>query len=151
MVYCDSTTTTRSNHIWIYRIQGVRTVKKPEPFNPKICGANELYNRANKQILLKMHLGWKWNRIRRSYISQHPFCERCGLMGECVHHIIPRCKAPELTYEWSNLMTLCNDCHMKEHKMGNPNSYELGQSMEEREYVYDELERMRSKGTERDV
>jgi 5-methylcytosine-specific restriction endonuclease McrA len=128
-------------------------MKKPDPFNPKICGAKELYNKANKQILIDSHLGYKWSRIRRSYISQHPFCERCGLMGECVHHIIPRSKSPQLTYEWSNLMTLCNDCHYQEHRMGHPNSYEVGQSpieKEERDADYDKLLQLRSKDRNRD-
>jgi hypothetical protein len=153
MVYDNCQYLSCSNDSHVCHISDI-LVKKPEPFDPKICGAKELYNKANRQIMLDMHLGWKWSRIRRSYISQHPFCERCGLMAECVHHVIPRCKAPELTYEWSNLMSLCNDCHMREHNMGHPNSYELGQSPIEKKERYDDYEQLlqeRSRRTNRDV
>lgn len=97
-------------------------MEKPPVFKSTIK-APELFNKANKLIMAKMHLGWKWSRLRRNYMCLHPFCERCGLMGEVVHHIIPRAKAPHLTYEWSNLMTLCNDCHNKEHGMGGWNEW----------------------------
>ena len=62
------------------------------------------------------HLGWRWTRLRRKYLMTRPYCERCGLLGEQVHHIQHRETHPELIYTWSNLMTLCKDCHYLEHK-----------------------------------
>jgi hypothetical protein len=62
--------------------------------------------------------GWKWWHLRKQYLMQKPWCERCGLFGEEVHHIIPRHIDPNKIYEWDNLMTLCQFCHMKEHRQG---------------------------------
>lgn len=86
-------------------------------FSSKI-DAKEIYNKNDKRIEKGIHLGWKWSRMRKAYLAQHPYCERCGLMADCVHHIIGRSEAPHLTYEWTNLMALCDFCHMKEHKIG---------------------------------
>jgi 5-methylcytosine-specific restriction endonuclease McrA len=91
--------------------------KKIPVFNPRI-DAKEVYSKTDKRIEKKIHLGWKWSRLRKAYLQQHPWCERCGLFGEEVHHIIPRHMSPERVYDWQNLMTLCKFCHMKEHKQG---------------------------------
>ena len=76
-----------------------------------------------KDIVQGTALGWKWGRMRKAYMRRQPWCERCGLNADVVHHIVPRSVDPSRTYDWSNLMSLCNDCHDKEHGMGyhNPN------------------------------
>jgi len=62
--------------------------------------------------------GWRWWRLRRAYLRERPWCERCGLLGEEVHHIIPRHVDHKKIYDWNNLMTLCSFCHAKEHGFG---------------------------------
>ena len=57
----------------------------------------------------------KWRRMRNIHIMQHPQCARCGKPGDVVHHIVPRHVRPDLTYVWSNLLTLCDACHDLEH------------------------------------
>jgi 5-methylcytosine-specific restriction endonuclease McrA len=59
--------------------------------------------------------GWKWYYTRREYLMYHPYCARCGNLGEEVHHIYPRHSHPHLIYKWNNLETLCKECHRKEH------------------------------------
>lgn len=86
-------------------------------FNPSFK-AKEIYSKADRQKEKKVHLGWKWWRIRCAKLKTDPYCERCGLLGEEVHHIHPRATHPELIYDWNNLMTLCSFCHQKEHKQG---------------------------------
>lgn len=46
-------------------------------------------------------------------------CEKCGAIGEEVHHIIPltaeNISDPSITLGEENLIYLCKDCHNKEH------------------------------------
>ena len=46
-------------------------------------------------------------------------CERCGAIGEEVHHIIPltaeNISNPNVTLGEDNLIYLCKECHNKEH------------------------------------
>lgn len=59
--------------------------------------------------------GWKWYYTRRDYLMYNPYCAKCGNLGEEVHHVYPRHTHPHLIYKWNNLMTLCKECHRKEH------------------------------------
>lgn len=57
-----------------------------------------------------------WVRLRNAYITEHPFCEDCEEQGRTrladeVHHKIPFRVVPELRLEWSNLRSLCVECH----------------------------------------
>ena len=61
-------------------------------------------------------LGGKWQKMRKNKLIQNPFCETCGLMAQEVHHILPRHTHPQLTYEWTNLQSLCHKCHMEIHR-----------------------------------
>lgn len=63
----------------------------------------------------KKRNGWKWYNTRREYLMYHPYCAKCGNLGEEVHHIKPRHSHPHLIYKWNNLLTLCKECHRKEH------------------------------------
>lgn len=63
-----------------------------------------------------IHTGWKWAKFRRMWLSDHPLCARCNRLGECVHHIVPRHVAPERMYDASNVMTLCESCHVEVHR-----------------------------------
>lgn len=60
--------------------------------------------------------GGKWQRIRRLWLMQNPTCNRCGLFGEEVHHIVPRAHAPYRWDDTTNLETLCKACHRAHHK-----------------------------------
>ena len=67
-----------------------------------------------------------WKRCARAYRrSVGDLCERCKARGlivpaEEVHHKIHLSPAninrPEITMNWRNLIALCKDCHMKEHR-----------------------------------
>ena len=67
-----------------------------------------------------------WKRCARGYrASVGGLCERCKKNGlivpaEEVHHKIhltpENINRPEVALNWANLIALCKDCHMKEHR-----------------------------------
>lgn len=68
----------------------------------------------------------EWIRCARGYrASVGGLCERCRERGlivpaEEVHHKIhltpENINRPEIALNWQNLIALCKDCHMKEHR-----------------------------------
>jgi len=65
----------------------------------------------------KWTLQTEWNRVRREILERDAFrCQDCGAHKNlCVHHVKDKSKFPELTYEPTNLITLCKSCHVKRH------------------------------------
>lgn len=59
--------------------------------------------------------GSRWQRMRRIWLMRNPACNRCGLAGEEVHHVVQRKDAPHRWDDWNNLETLCHRCHMAHH------------------------------------
>ena len=69
----------------------------------------------------------RWKELRRSYLQQHPLCERCQREGFVtaavdVHHKTPVESAKteqemeRLAYNPANLEALCIPCHIKTHQ-----------------------------------
>ena len=65
-----------------------------------------------------------WHKLRKSYLSVHPLCERCLKRGDIVpakiiHHreyVTPlNINDVYVTLNWDNLESLCQDCHNIEH------------------------------------
>jgi len=69
------------------------------------------------QVLMDkgIHLGWRWSKWRKGWLSRHPLCADCDRLAQCVHHIVPRHLAPDRIYDESNVMSLCNECHEARH------------------------------------
>ena len=59
----------------------------------------------NEQILRKEFK----TKLRDIYIAMFPICGNCGGKGSHVHHIIPLSLGG--TNRFSNLVTLCDNCH----------------------------------------
>jgi 5-methylcytosine-specific restriction endonuclease McrA len=59
--------------------------------------------------------GGRWTKMRNQHLAMHPMCARCGALGEEVHHVTPRALRPDLTFVWSNLLTVCKLCHLAIH------------------------------------
>ena len=54
----------------------------------------------------------QWIAIRKFVRKRDKgICQRCGLQGRHVDHIIPRRKAPHLALDPGNLQLLCVNCH----------------------------------------
>ena len=69
----------------------------------------------------------RWLALRRDYLTRHPLCERCRENDRLrtateVHHKIPiesgHCynEKSRLAYDPTNLMALCRECHINEHR-----------------------------------
>jgi 5-methylcytosine-specific restriction protein A len=61
-----------------------------------------------------------WQDCRSAYIqSVFGLCERCGVPGAEVHHIIyltpDNINDPYIALSWDNLELLCHECHTREH------------------------------------
>ena len=59
----------------------------------------------------------QWPSVRKVHLSRHPDCEACGrkkafLKTLQVHHCQPFHLNPLLELDFSNLITLCDDCHI---------------------------------------
>ena len=64
------------------------------------------------------HLGWRWSKLRKAYMQKNPLCGMCGKCADVVHHIRQRSTHPELTYRWTNLLSMCHSCHDAHHNFG---------------------------------
>lgn len=50
----------------------------------------------------------------------YPYCEVCGKDMTCMHHFFPKSTSARLRYDWSNLIPICQGCHMRHHQAGDP-------------------------------
>ena len=69
-----------------------------------------------KAFSRKFYNSSSWVKTSRAYKnSKFGICEKCGAIGEEVHHIIPlnpdNINDPNITLNWDNLMLLCRSCH----------------------------------------
>ena len=56
----------------------------------------------------------QWRRTRNHFIRIQDDCQMCGADKQLqVHHVRPWHLYPELRYEHSNLITLCQPCHFR--------------------------------------
>lgn len=70
----------------------------------------------------------EWQLARQFKITQvDGKCERCGKIGQEVHHIkrlnISNIKDVSVSLDQKNLELLCKDCHNKEHKRFSTRQY----------------------------
>lgn len=68
----------------------------------------------------KFYNSKQWIKCREAFKeSKFHICNRCGMPGEEVHHIIyltpENINDPYITLSWDNLELLCMSCHSKEH------------------------------------
>lgn len=55
----------------------------------------------------------KWPALRKQILDEQPTCEACGGRDGCKpHHIKPFHVYPELELERSNVIVLCDQCHL---------------------------------------
>jgi 5-methylcytosine-specific restriction protein A len=98
----------------------------PELTDKRFCPKHEKEHwdkvNANNKRLSPANRGYDsaWNRVRKAYLAAHPLCEECNKAGrtkaaQLVHHKEPVDKRPDLRLSYSNLESLCKECHEKKH------------------------------------
>ena len=69
----------------------------------------------------------RWSKLRARKLHRSPWCEcGCGEKATTVDHIKPQSTHPELKYEWNNLQSLSNACHLAKHGKRERGCYEDG-------------------------
>ena len=53
----------------------------------------------------------KWEKERKAYLADHPFCDCCGAPATVVDHIKPHKGDKRLFWSRSNWQPLCASCH----------------------------------------
>ena len=76
------------------------------------------YNREQRPKHHKLYGGSRWRALRDAFITEHPFCEKCGRLAELVHHRVEHKGDVALFYSEANLSSLCTVCHNQEHRRG---------------------------------
>ena len=86
---------------------------------------------SNKQYHKLLNAN-RWQKLRRAKLDRNPLCEQCLKVGRVrvateVHHVVPvetgRTDAAmtSLAYDYTNLMSLCHDCHREIHRQNPAN------------------------------
>lgn len=73
-----------------------------------------------KDLIRKFYRSNEWKLARALKIAATDgLCEKCGKVGEEVHHIIhltpDNVEDPDIAINQDNLILLCKDCHNKVH------------------------------------
>jgi 5-methylcytosine-specific restriction protein A len=66
----------------------------------------------------KRGYSYKWQQARKGFLSKHPLCVQCELVGVVtastdVDHIVPHRGDKELFWTRSNWQALCHSCHSR--------------------------------------
>jgi 5-methylcytosine-specific restriction protein A len=105
----------------------------------------------NRKLRQKAYNNTKWKKLRDVYLREHAVCTECLSKGKVtpatsVHHIKTPFINGEINYhlllDYTNLMSLCNECH------GNIHAKEQGHKSPER--IIEELEAL-FENADRDV
>lgn len=75
---------------------------------------------------MKIYNTSRWRRLRALKLKDQPLCEVClshGVIRQAdeVHHLdsfmdyVDRSEQAEKAYDYSNLQSICKQCHQKEH------------------------------------
>ena len=54
-----------------------------------------------------------------------PYCLICGKPAQVLHHFIPRSQSLYLRWDKRNLIPICNGCHTRHHRAGDPSIHAI--------------------------
>lgn len=57
--------------------------------------------------------------LQTTFMESSPRCEGCGKPAVCAHHYFTKSTAASLRYDFSNLVAVCQGCHLRHHN-GDP-------------------------------
>lgn len=74
------------------------------------------WNHSTPEEILDFYKSKQWIKVRNAKRAiSHYTCEKCGMRGQEVHHIIPltieNYQDPNISLNLDNLMLLCKSCH----------------------------------------
>lgn len=100
----------------------------------------------SKQFAREFYNSTAWKQCREAYKHKVAYlCERCGEVGEIVHHKIrvtpETIQNPAVLLNFDNLELLCRRCHEKEHEQEYKRFHGKKKHVEER-YKVDEFGRV---------
>lgn len=77
------------------------------------------YNKYHRTSV-KTYDTTRWKRVRKDFLQKFPLCEECLKKGiikaaELVHHRKP-IKDGGTEYDYSNLESICHECHNRLHR-----------------------------------
>lgn len=97
---------------------------------------------AHSRLYVKLMNSREWRLLRAQKLTDQPLCEMCKSQGyvraaQCVHHIVEvesgrneqECR--DICLRYSNLMSLCYDCHKSIHQMARSHSKEAHKKRED--------------------
>jgi 5-methylcytosine-specific restriction protein A len=89
------------------------TTRLPKKEEPK---REPGYDQSNQ----KVYRGKAWRELRALKATMNPLCELCDAKDvtrkmDIVHHLQPVKERPDLTYDISNLQSVCLPCHNRLH------------------------------------
>lgn len=102
----------------------------PTIYKPK--GKKTNVNSYMEEERKKIYRSERWKRLRALKFANNPLCELCQKEGrttpaEDIHHIVSFMTATDpgtryqLAYDYDNLMSLCKQCHQRQHN-GEPHA-----------------------------
>lgn len=82
-----------------------RMESEPKPF----------LKRGEGLHIAKLRSSERWQKLRELVLCENPLCAICQRPACEAHHIKDAARHEELFFEQSNLIGLCEDCHVKLH------------------------------------
>lgn len=85
----------------------------PEPGCPNLIRTGLHHSARCPDHMTKSPYDAAWRRRRKEKLARDPWCQGCGVFpADEVDHIVP-VRAGGSKLAWSNLRSLCLDCHRK--------------------------------------
>jgi hypothetical protein len=117
----------KKHNISTRNVSDVRKIKywgsagDKNPMFGKVKDQNPNWNGGHSPERQSQYARFAWKELAKSILKRDRYeCKKCGEKHQrghrlFVHHIKPWSKYPDLRFNMDNLVTLCENCHRKEH------------------------------------
>ena len=103
-----------------------KRITRPTPIVCSHCGGLYVTTRCKCRAPERRQIdnrkgGRSWRDLRQRKLALDPVCEDCdandiiGVAATEVHHIVPVSVDPSREFDFSNLCSLCKECHNRRH------------------------------------
>lgn len=96
---------------------GKRIFKLPTPQNRRTSTPEKpaFFKHGEGLRIARLRNSERWRRLRELVLSENPLCAICQRPAEEAHHVKDAARHEDLFFEQSNLVGLCEECHVKIH------------------------------------